>query len=238
MELLLLSNSTMVGEPFLSYPKPYILDFFGLKPINALFIPYAGVTLSWDDYEQKVKKRFNEWGHDCCSIHRFDDPVKAVMQAEIIVVGGGNTWNLVHYIHKFNLTEPIRSKVLSGTKYLGWSAGSNLACPTLKTTNDMPIIDPMGFEALNLVPFQINPHYLDKNPEGHGGETRQDRIMEFLEANTTVAVVGLREGCLLKQTNNRLELFGSHSMRIFQNGIEPREVQVGEDISFLLNCKI
>jgi len=224
----------MKGEPFLTYPKQYIVDFFGDQPVKALFIPYAGVTITWDDYEQKVKDRFKEWGHDCISIHHFDDPVKAVNEAELIVVGGGNTWNLVHHIHKFNLTEPIRNKVMSGTKYLGWSAGSNLSCPTLKTTNDMPIIDPMGFEALNLIPFQINPHYLDANPEGHGGETRQDRIMEFLELNRSVTVVGLREGCLIKRSNQKLELLGSHSLRIFKHGSAPQETPVGSDISFLL----
>jgi dipeptidase E len=187
MKLLLISNSTMAGEAYLDYPKQNIAEFLGSKPVKTLFIPYAGVTVSWDDYEAKVKQRFNEIGHDVVSIHRFSDPVTAIEEAEAIVVGGGNTWNLLRHIHDNKLIEPMRKKVLSGTRYIGWSAGSNLACPTIKTTNDMPIIDPKGFDALNLIPFQINPHYLDKNPDGHGGETREDRILEFLEVSSACA---------------------------------------------------
>jgi dipeptidase E len=189
MNLLLISNSTMAGEPYLEYPKQDIADFLGPKPVTALFIPYAGVTLSWDNYEAKVKERFNEVGHSIVSIHGFNNPAKAVEEAEAIVVGGGNTWHLLRKIHENGLIEPIKKKVLAGTKYIGWSAGSNLACPTIKTTNDMPIVDPLGFEAINLIPFQINPHYLDANPAGHGGETREDRILEFLEVNRNLTVV-------------------------------------------------
>ena len=159
MELLLISNSTMAGEAYLDYPKYDIRDFLGETPVKALFIPYAGVTISWDDYEARVKSRFNEVGHDVISIHHFDDPVKAVEEAEAIVVGGGSTWNLIRKIHDFNLIEPIRKKVFAGTKYIGWSAGSNVACPSIMTTNDMPIIDPLGFHDCDHIPFQINPHY-------------------------------------------------------------------------------
>ena len=233
MNLLLISNSTMAGEAYLDYPKKNISDFLGDKPVKALFIPYAGVTMTFDQYEEKVKNRFNEVGHDVVSIHHFDDPVKAVEEAEAIVVGGGSTWNLLHLVHKYKLTDPMRKKVLGGTKYIGWSAGSNLACPTIKTTNDMPIIDPMGFHALNLIPFQINPHYLDKNPDGHGGETREDRIMEFLELNQDMTVVGLREGCMFVVEEGKVDYIGNLSLRVFQYGKEPYEVQAVEDFSFL-----
>ncbi|MBI9060915.1 MAG: dipeptidase PepE [Marinilabiliaceae bacterium] len=234
MNLLLISNSTMAGEAYLDYPKHNIAAFLGEKPLNCLFIPYAGVTVSFDDYEAKVKARFQEVGHDVVSIHHFDDPVKAVEEAEAIVVGGGSTWQLLRMIHDNKLTEPIRKKVLSGTKYIGWSAGSNLACPTIKTTNDMPIIDPLGFDALNLIPYQINPHYLDANPDGHGGETREERILEFLEVNRETTVVGLREGCMFKYTNGEIGYIGERPLRIFQYGQAPYEVQADGDFSFLM----
>ncbi len=233
MNLLLISNSTMAGEAYLDYPKQNIADFLGKTPVNALFIPYAGVSLTWDNYEKKVKERFNEVGHNITSIHQFADPIKAVEEAEAIVVGGGNTWNLLRIIHDNKLIEPIRKKVLNGTKYIGWSAGSNMACPTIKTTNDMPIIDPLGFDALNLIPFQINPHYLDKNPDGHGGETREDRILEFLEVNQSMTVVGLREGCMFVVENNQVSYVGKLPLRLFQYGKKPVELNPDQDFSFL-----
>ena len=236
MNLLLISNSTMAGEPYLDYCKTDIKQFLGSSKITALFIPYAGVSLSYDEYEAKVKSRFNEVGHDIVSIHQFDNPVEAVKNAEAIVVGGGNTWHLLHEIRRNGLIEPIQKKVAGGTPYIGWSAGSNLTCPTIKTTNDMPIIDPKGFEALNLIPFQINPHYLDKNPDGHGGETRQDRIEEFLVANKDTTVVGLREGCMFVYKNDKLSLKGNRTLRLFQYGKEFKELTTNDDINFLMNC--
>jgi dipeptidase E len=224
----------MAGEAYLDYPKHHIKDFLGDTPVKCLFIPYAGVTVSFDDYEAKVKERFQEVGHDVVSIHHFDDPVAAVQQAEAIVVGGGSTWQLLRMVHDHKLTGVIREKVLGGTKYIGWSAGSNLACPTIKTTNDMPIIDPMGFDALNLIPFQINPHYLDANPEGHGGETREQRILEFLVVNQTTTVAGLREGCMFKFDNGKIGYIGSRPLRIFKYNQAPYEVEADGDFSFLM----
>ena len=235
MNLLLISNSTMAGEAYLDYPKHDIANFLGTDKVNCLFIPYAGVTVSFDNYEAKVKSRFNEVGHDVVSIHHFDDPVKAVEDAEAIVVGGGSTWQLLRMIHDNKLTESICKKVLAGVKYIGWSAGSNLACPTIKTTNDMPIIDPLGFDALNLIPFQINPHYLDANPEGHGGETREERILEFLEVNKETTVAGLREGCMFTFINDQIGYKGKLPLRVFQYGKEPYEVQPAGDFSFLMS---
>lgn len=234
MRLLLISNSTMPGEAYLDYPKFEIRKFLGEKPVTAVFIPYAAVTFSYDEYERKVEERFSEIGHHVKSIHRFADSVKAVEEAEAIVVGGGNTWQLVRTMRDSDLFKAIRGRVLSGIPYIGWSAGSNVACPTLRTTNDMPIVDPKGFDCMNLVPFQINPHYLDKNPEGHGGETREQRIEEFLEINPDIFVVGLREGTMLKYENEKLELIGKLPARIFKKGSEPKEMQVGDDINFLL----
>ena len=234
MKLLLISNSTTPGEPYLDYPKYEIQKFLGEKTVNALFIPYAAVTFSFDLYESKVEERFAEIGHHVTSVHHSRDPVLAVQNAEAIVVGGGNTWQLVRLMHDNRLMEAIRLKVEQGTPYIGWSAGSNVACPTLRTTNDMPIIDPKGFDCLGLVPFQINPHYLDTNPEGHGGETREQRILEFIEVNPKIIVLGLREGTMLKYVNNSLKLIGSRSARIFRKGVDPLELNAGDDLSFLL----
>jgi dipeptidase E len=234
MKLLLISNSTMPGEAYLDYPKYEIQKFLGKKPVTAVFIPFAAVTFSFDEYVEKVETRFQEIGHHVVGIHTFDDPAKAVRDAEAIVVGGGNTWQLVRMMHDQDLMEAIREKVMNGTPYIGWSAGANVACPTLRTTNDMPIIDPKGFECMNLVPFQINPHYLDANPDGHGGETREQRIQEFLEINPDIYVAGLREGTMFKLENNRLQLIGDRSCRIFKKGQNPVELSSGADFSFLL----
>lgn len=225
----------MPGEPYLDFPKYRIRDFLGSRPINALFIPYAAVTFSFDLYESKVKERFLEIGHDVTSIHHFSDPVEAVQKAEAIVVGGGNTWQLVRMMHDNRLMEAIRLKVEQGTPYIGWSAGSNVACPTLRTTNDMPVTDPKGFDCIGLISFQINPHYLDANPEGHGGETREQRIEEFLEVNPEITVVGLREGTMFRLEDNSLKLIGSRSARIFRKGAAPQELNDNDDFNFLLN---
>jgi len=234
MKLLLISNSTNAGEDYLDYPKYNIKDFLGERPVKALFIPYAAVTFSFDDYETKVAGRFKEVGHDVVSIHHFSDPVKAVEEAEAIVIGGGNTWQLLKMTQDNGLVEPIRKKVLGGTPYIGWSAGSNMACPTLRTTNDMPIIEPDSFNALNLISFQINPHYLDANPDGHAGETREQRINEFLEVNPGLYVAGLREGTMLLLEDNNLKLIGPRDMRIFRKGDTPYEVSTDRDLSFLI----
>jgi len=234
MRLLLISNSTMPGEPYLDYPKSEILNFLGNNKITALFIPYAAVTFSFDQYVEKVQERFTEIGHEIIGIHTCKDPLAAVYESEAIIVGGGNTWQLVRMLHDHQLMNGIREKVLSGTPFVGWSAGANVACPTLRTTNDMPIIDPLVFDTFHLVPFQINPHYLDANPEGHAGETREQRIQEFLEINPDVTVVGLREGTMLRRENDVLRLVGSRSARIFKKGEFPVELGESDDFSFLL----
>jgi dipeptidase E len=234
MRLLLISNSTMPGEPYLDYPKHEIAGFLGRRPVTALFLPFAAVTFSYDEYETKVEERFAEVGHHVTGIHRVADPIAAVRQAEAIVVGGGNTWQLVRRMHELKIMEPIREKVLAGTPFIGWSAGANVACPTLRTTNDMPIVDPLGFDTLGLLPFQINPHYLDANPEGHAGETREQRILEFQEINPLVTVVGLREGTMLLRENNHLTLIGNHTARIFRKGLQAEEWPSSQDFSPLL----
>ena len=234
MRLVLISNSTNPGEAYLDYPKNNIREFLGSSPVKALFIPYAAVTFSFDDYERKVSERFREIGHEIISIHRFSDPVKAVREAKAIVVGGGNTWQLLKMIRDNKLIEIVREKVLAGTPYIGWSAGSNVACPTIMTTNDMPVTEPDSFSAFNLIPFQINPHYLDANPAGHAGETREQRIEEFIEINPGIYVLGLRESTMLLLENNLLHLKGPKNARIFLKGTIPAELSTENDLSFLL----
>ncbi len=224
----------MPGDPYLDYPKNEIKKFLGNQPKKAVFIPYAAVTFSFDRYCERVEERFAEIGHHIVGIHTYNNPVKAIREAAAIVVGGGNTWQLVRMLHDLGLMAPIRKKVMNGTPYIGWSAGSNVACPTLQTTNDMPITDPIGFNCTDLIPFQINPHYLDANPKGHGGETREQRIEEFIEINPDVYVVGLREGTMLKLENKNLELIGNRKCRIFKKGENPLELRAGDDFNFLL----
>jgi dipeptidase E len=245
MQLLLISNSTNAGEPYLGWPRPYISDFLANKGVTRiLFVPYAGVGLSdqglkasFDLYEKRVAEVFSELGYLIHSIHHEDDPVRAVNDAEAIAVGGGNTFHLVYMMHKTGIMQAIREKALAGTPYLGWSAGSNVACPSLRTTNDMPVIEPESFQCMNLIPFQINPHYLDANPEGHGGETREQRIDEFCKVNRQMFVAGLREACLFILEDGQLTLKGKRPLRIFKFGIPTFEVQQGDDVSFLLQSQ-
>ena len=234
MKLLLISNSTNAGEEYLRYPLNQIKEHLaGVKEVA--FVPYAGVTFSYDEYEAKVQARFEEIGIRVRSVHHAESPKAAIEAAEAIVVGGGNTFHLVKNMQEQGLMEAILAKLNQGTPYVGWSAGSNVACPTLCTTNDMPIVQPLSFNAIGAIPFQINPHYLDANPEGHAGETREQRILEYITANPKRWVVGLREGCILHYENEKLELIGSRPMRIFRKGVETFEVKAGDDLSFLFN---
>jgi dipeptidase E len=234
--LLLISNSTNPGEAYLGWCKELIAEWCKENNVKtALLIPYAGVTVTWDDLAERVKTIFAEFGVDVSAIHQQPNAVEAVKNAECIVVNGGSTWNLLAECYKQDIVEAIREKALAGTPYMGWSAGSNLACPTIKTTNDMPIIEPKSFNATNLVPFQINPHYLDAHPAGHGGETREDRIKEFMVVNPTVYVAGLREATALVVKGDKIELVGREKdMRVFKFGQETKEYSLGSDIEFLL----
>ena len=233
MNLLLISNSTNAGEQYLQYPIKNIASFLeGVTEV--VFVPYAAVTFSYAAYEAKVQARFDEIGIKVRSVHRAKDPRKMIREAQAICVGGGNTFALTKKMQEQGLITAIRRKIADGTPYVGWSAGSNVTCPTICTTNDMPIVQPESSKAIGAVKFQINPHYLDANPEGHAGETREQRILEYIEANPRRWVVGLREGCMLRYQDDKLELIGSRPMRIFKKGVETFEVNAGDDLSFLL----
>ncbi|MDH5474108.1 MAG: dipeptidase PepE, partial [Cyclobacteriaceae bacterium] len=170
-KLLLLSNSTNVGEKYFDYAKGTIIEFLGVSVSKIVFIPYAAVTISYDEYTSKVSDALEEVGCEIKGIHTFNNPLEAIENAEAIAVGGGNSFELLKQLYDNNIVETIREKVKNGTPYIGWSAGSNMSCPTLMTTNDMPISQPPTFEALHLIPFQINPHYTEHTLPNHGGES-------------------------------------------------------------------
>jgi len=232
--LLLLSNSTNFGEPFLQDPINIIQRFLGPTVSEVLFVPYAGVRFSFVDYAARVRERFSEIGIGVKSVHEAENPAAAVEEASAIVVGGGNTFCLLDRLHQNGLVERIRQRVLAGVPYVGWSAGSNVACPTIKTTNDMPIVEPPSLNALALVPFQINPHYTDATLPNHGGETRQERLTEFLEMNPGVTVIGLQEGSLLRIEGNSVELLGKKAAKIFRKGQDVVECVPGDSLQFLI----
>lgn len=226
MKLLLLSNSTKAGEPYLDWPLGHISQFCsGISKV--LFVPYAGVTVSYDDYAASVREAFAKLNIKVESLHQQGSMSSAIAQADCIVVGGGNTFSLMSQIHNHELLFDLRDAVKSGTRFIGWSAGSNVACPTIKTTNDMPIEEPKSFGALNLIPFQINPHYTEATIPNHGGESRRQRIMEFLEKNQSLPVIGLPEGMLLEVRDEIIELKGEGSGVLFKYGEPDKELKPG-----------
>lgn len=234
MRLLLISNSTNPGEKFLEHPTVQLKEFF--KGINkVLFLPYAAVSFSFNDYESLVKEKFSEFGVGVESLHHFKEPKKAIREAEAFAVGGGNTFRLLKMIQQLDIIETLRYRVLDGAPYVGWSAGANVACPTICTTNDMPIVEPDNFSAFNLIRFQINPHFIDTKDINHSGETREQRIEEFIEMDPFSYVVGLREGSMLLVEDGNISLLGKKSLRVFKNGEEPHELSPGDDLDFLFD---
>jgi len=210
---------------------PEVQRFLGPQK-DVLFVPYALDDL--DGYVDKVREIMGGWGFQVTSAHERDDPRQAVAEADAIFVGGGNTFRLLTRLTDLGLMDAIRERVANGAAYLGSSAGSNLACPTIKTTNDMPIVYPPSFDALGLVPFQINPHYQDVDPAStHRGETREQRLREYHEMNTQ-PVLGLREGSLVCREGTSLELRGSVGARLFRQSQPPVEHVPGDRLDFLL----
>ena len=229
--ILLISNSTVYGGGYLDHVEAEIRDFLGNRK-TILFFPFA--LYDRDNYAAKAKERFAAMGYSVNSAHAAEDMNKAIEQTDAMFIGGGNTFRLLKALQDFALLEPIRRRVREGIPYIGSSAGSNVAGPTIKTTNDMPIVQPQSFEALGLVSFQINPHYLDPDPAStHMGETREERIVQFLEENDT-PVVGMREGAWLRIENESVLLKGTTGARIFRRGSDPVEVEPGVDIGPLV----
>jgi len=224
----------MPNEEYFSWPMGHVDDFLGTTTGYLAFVPYAGVTVNYDEYTNLVSGRFKELGHNIISVHDSKNPKKIIEESNGIIIGGGNSFQLLKLLYEHNLIETITNKVNNGTPYIGWSAGSNVACPTIKTTNDMPIVQPTCFDALNLVPFQINPHFTEEILPNHGGETRSARIMEFLELNQEIFVVGLPEGTLLEIKESTIALKGKGPIKVFHKDFETKDYAEGEDIDFLL----
>jgi dipeptidase E len=232
--LLLLSNSTNPGEPYLGWPASHINDFLGDKVKKVLFIPYAGVTISFDDYFEVVSEQFQKWGYEMESIHSLNISPDLISKYDAITIGGGNTFQLTYLLQKNRLIEQIQTAVNDGLPYIGWSAGSNITCPTIKTTNDMPIVEPDSFNALNLIPFQINPHYTEAIIPNHGGESRDTRIKEFLIVNPEIPVAGLPEGSLLRLEKGKLYFIGKGTCKLFKLDHETASYKDGDDLSWLI----
>ena len=219
--LLLISTSTVFGTPYLEHAYSELRQV--LQGVGrVLFIPHA--LKEHAGYAAKARAAFEEIGFGLDSLHEAADPRQAVLDAEAVFCGGGNTFRLLDELVRLDVLDAIRNRAVDGMPYTGASAGSNLACPTIMTTNDMPIVEPPSFGALALVSFQINPHYVDPAPGStHMGETRETRIREFHEENF-VPVVGLREGAMLRIEGESVELRGRAGARIFRRGQEPVEV--------------
>jgi dipeptidase E len=230
--ILLISNSTLYGSGYLDHAAAEICDFLGHLQ-SVAFVPFALHNL--DAYTATAQDRFRAMGYELTSVHTASDARKAVNDSEAVFIGGGNTFRLLKALYDYDLLGTLRRLVDAGIPYVGSSAGSNVAAPTIKTTNDMPIVQPPSFDALGLVSFQINPHYLDPDPDSrHMGETREERIMQFLEENST-PVVGLREGAILRIEDSSITLKGSTGARIFRRGLEPVEIKPGDKLDQLLN---
>ncbi|MDR0483960.1 MAG: dipeptidase PepE [Alphaproteobacteria bacterium] len=205
---------------------------------NYVLIPYAIIRDTYQNRANDLMKTLAHMNVKVSSISDFKDPIEAIAECDGIAVSGGNTWYLNRCLHDFNLVNKIREEVLLKNKpFVGWSAGTNIAAPTMLTTNDMPIVGSLITTSLNFVPFQINPHYIDKTIDGHMGESRDDRIVEFLAKNTHQKVVGLREGSWLKLNKGKLsyDSYHNHKLKIFTHNEEPVEYSVGDDMTFLLN---
>jgi dipeptidase E len=229
--LLLISTSTVFGTRYLEHAFDELREVLSGAG-SVLFIPYA--LQNHAAYAAKARETFSQLGVDLESIHEAGDPRRAVERAPAVFCGGGNTFRLLKTLYDLRLLDVLRARALEGMPYAGASAGSNLACPTIRTTNDMPIVQPPSFDALSLVSFQINPHYLDPSPGStHMGETRETRIREFHEENAA-PVVGLREGSMLRVEGDSLLLEGRAAARVFRRGRDPVEVAPVADLRDLL----
>ncbi|KAK5614003.1 hypothetical protein CRENBAI_012711 [Crenichthys baileyi] len=232
--LLLVSNSTLHGSGYLDHCQQHISSFFGKNVKRVLFVPYA--LHDRDAYTKTARDKFKSLGYEVDGIHEVADPVEAVRKAEGIFIGGGNTFRLLKSLYDNNVVTEIRKRVMEdGVPYMGSSAGTNVATISIRTTNDMPIVFPPTFSAIGLIPFNINPHYLDSDPNSrHMGETREQRITQYHEEPNTPCVLGLREGSMLLVEGKKATLLGTTKARLFTSGKPSVEYDPGSDLSFLL----
>jgi dipeptidase E len=233
MPILLISNSTLHGRGYLDHAEHEIRDFLGPAK-SVLFFPFA--LFDRDGYAAKAAARFAAMGYEMNSAHAATDRQKTIVETDAIFIGGGNTFRLLKALQDLGWIELIRRRVREGAPYIGSSAGSNVAGPTIKTTKDMPIVQPRTFDALGLVPFQISPHFQDPDPAStHMGETQEERILQFLEENET-PVLGMREGAWVRAEGSSVILGGSRGARIFRRGQPPVEAVTGDEVSELVGA--
>lgn len=225
MELLLLSNSTLPGEPFFQWPQPHLVPFLQGKKRIA-FVPFAATEDYQDTYVERMAGVFGALGCETIGLHRESDPAAVLDTCDTVAIGGGNSFLLLRSLYRTGLIKSIADRVKDGMPFLGWSAGSNVTCPTIMTTNDMPIVEPPSLKAMHLVPFQINPHYTEATIPGHGGESRDQRIAEYLALNPKMDVVGLREGSLMHVRDGQITLRGK-DMKLFRSGAEAEVIAEG-----------
>ncbi len=226
MNLLLLSSSRANDGSWLTWAFPEIRDTLGAAKTIA-FVPWAGVTLDWSAYARMFTEAVAPLQLTVRSVHEGDDPCGIIRECDAIAVGGGNTFRLVERMHATRVMDTIRERVRDGAPYLGWSAGSNVACPTIRTTNDMPVVEPASFEALGLIPFQLNAHYNDFAPAGFHGETRAQRLAEFTALNPSVPVLAMHEGAMLVVRGTAMHLAGQADAVLFRAGDDPQVVTRG-----------
>ncbi|QPH83606.1 dipeptidase PepE [Campylobacter concisus] len=223
---LLISASSYQDTGYLRHCKNWVKEFLGeCGKEEILFIPYAGVRRTNDEYEQKVIDRLKN--SNIKSIHHYEDKISAIKNASSIAVGGGNTFMLLYTLYKLNLIEPIKEAVANGAKYFGWSAGANIAGKTMMTTNDMPIIMPKSFDSLNIFPHQINPHFISGKLAGHNGESREERLEEFLIANPKETIYALPEGTALLIEGSETQVIGHSEILKFEYQKEIEKIEVG-----------
>lgn len=229
--LLVVSTSTVYGGEYLDYITDEMAELFK-DTEEIIFIPYARPGgISHDNYTEKAAKVFDKIGKKIIGLHTFEDPVVAIKNAKGVFTGGGNTFVLVNALYKFELMQPLREAIFNGMPYMGTSAGSNICGVSMQTTNDMPIVYPPSFKTLGVIPFNLNPHYLDPDPTSkHMGETRETRIAEFHTQNT-IPVVGLREGSWLRVKGEEIILKGDLDARVFKQGKKPYEISSGNALN-------
>ncbi|XP_059475416.1 alpha-aspartyl dipeptidase [Neocloeon triangulifer] len=233
--ILLLSSSTVHGSGYLEYAAGHIKEFLQKSKVKTiLFVPYA--LKDHNEYLNKVQGPLKQLGYAVEGIHEATNAIDAIKKAEAIYIGGGNTFLLLKTLYDLNLIEPIKERVLKdGIPYIGSSAGSNVATASINTTNDMPIVWPPTLTALALVPFNINPHYIDFDPDSkHKGETREERISQYHEIPGSPPVLGLREGAILQVEGDVAKILGTYGAKLFTVENQPQEFRVGEEVSFLL----
>ncbi|WP_194755614.1 dipeptidase PepE [Aliidiomarina indica] len=215
--LLLLSSSKAGDSDYLVHSKFWLKSHFSHAQ-TIVFIPYAGVTQSYADYSARVNAALADMGMHIRGIESYANPRDAIAQADGVIVGGGNSFVLLNTLYHYGLLDPLRKRINGGMPYAGWSAGANIAGLSIKTTNDMPIIEPPSFTALGVVPFQLNPHYIDQHPPGFHGETRAQRLTEFMHVNAHTTTIALREGTGLKIEGKTMRLLGTLDAVAFSDG--------------------